>query len=50
MPAQDETTSTMVTAPCLRAMGPMSQIGFKVPEGVSECTTDTTVISGCSVR
>jgi len=32
------------------AIGPISATGFNVPEGVSECTTARTSISGCSSR
>ncbi len=50
MPPNDETQSTNVRQPCDFAIGPISATGFSVPEGVSECTTLTNSISGCSVR
>ena len=50
MPPNDDTQSTNVRQPCAFAIGPISATGFSVPEGVSEWTTLTNSISGCSVR
>ena len=36
--------------PDARAIGPSSRMGLSVPDGVSECTTDTIRISGCASR
>src|SRR5215470_8132162 len=50
MPPTDDTQSTSVSTPCRRAMGPISEQSLKVPDGVSECTTVSSSVSGCSVR
>ena len=49
-PPRDETQSTSVTTPRSRQMGPMRSMGLRVPEGVSEWTTEHTRISGCPSR
>ena len=50
MPPSDETQSISVSAPCARAIGPIAETSQSVPDGVSEWTTVTSSISGCSSR
>jgi hypothetical protein len=50
IPPSDETQSTIVIAPCARAIGPIAARSCIVPDGVSEWTTVTRSISGCSSR
>jgi hypothetical protein len=50
MPPIEETQSTRVSAPRSCAIGPIADTSAKVPEGVSECTTVTSSIPGCSSR
>ena len=50
MPPSDETQSISVSAPCARAIGPIAATSQSVPDGVSEWTTVTSSIPGCSSR
>ena len=50
IPPSDETQSTMVSTPRLCAMGPIAATSWSVPDGVSQWTTVSTSISGCSSR
>jgi hypothetical protein len=44
-PAKLETASTMSSAPLLAVISAMASRSFRVPDGVSQCTTDTMVTS-----
>ena len=46
----DDTTSAITSAPLRFAIGPISATGFIVPDGVSECTTASTSVSGCAAK
>jgi hypothetical protein len=46
MPPKDETASTMSSASCSAATAEIASRSLMIPEGVSQCTTLTTVISG----
>src|SRR6266702_8289184 len=50
MPPSDETQSTSVSTPRDRAIGPIREQSLKVPDGVSEWTTHSSSVSGCSSR
>ena len=46
VPPKEETASTISSAPCSAATGPMASRSFMVPDGVSQWTTATTLTSG----
>ena len=46
----DDTTSAITSAPWRCAIGPISETGLIVPDGVSECTTASTSASGCAAN
>ena len=50
MPPKVETASTMSSAPCPATTAEIAPRSLTVPQGVSQCTTLTTVISGRARR
>jgi hypothetical protein len=40
----------MTSAPFRFAIGPISATGLTVPDGVSECTTASSSVSGCAAK
>jgi len=46
MPPKEETASTMSSAPCPATTAEIASRSLTVPQGVSQCTTLTTVMSG----
>jgi DNA-binding transcriptional ArsR family regulator len=50
MPANEDAQSTRVSTPWARAIGPIREQSWSVPDGVSQCTTVSSSISGCSSR